>query len=248
MKAATRRLIGWICFLAVWSIAAIAVHNDILLATPFQVCQSLLHHFTTVKFYASIGHTLLRVVIGFTDSLLAALLVYLLGQWNQKWMDFLNPILVLSKTIPNISYMILAILWLGSEGSVTFIVFMILFPIFLQAFLKEDAQMPKGLKDVMALRQEPFRYKMVYYLLPNLLPTILFTAKTTMAFGFKIGVMAEILSAVRIGIGRQMHVAQINLLMADVLAWTIVILFISLCMDRLFTVLLRYHAKREQNA
>ena len=57
--------------------------------------------------------------------------------------------------------------------------------------------------------------------IPLLKPALGSALISITSLGFKVGVMAEILSQVRGGIGRNMQIAKLNVDLASLLAWTI---------------------------
>ena len=56
---------------------------------------------------------------------------------------------------------------------------------------------------------------------------------------FKVGVMAEILGQVSVGVGRQMQLARLNFDLVSVLAWTGWIILLLFVFDQLLKRLLR---------
>ncbi|MDO5122830.1 MAG: hypothetical protein Q4D46_12195, partial [Erysipelotrichaceae bacterium] len=88
--------------------------------------------------------------------------------------------------------------------------------------------------------------KLRYRTMPLILTEILTTGKTAASMGFKVGVMAEVIGQVRIGIGRQMSYARLYLQTDRLIAWTAVIIIISILLDQLFDLLILYRKKEEQ--
>ena len=82
-------------------------------------------------------------------------------------------------------------------------------------------------------------------MLPDLLPEMLSTGKTAAGLGLKVGIMAEILGQVRSGIGRSMNYARLNLDTAGIVAWTIVIILLSVLIDGIFSWLQTQRMKEE---
>jgi NitT/TauT family transport system permease protein len=74
---------------------------------------------------------------------------------------------------------------------------------------------------------------------------MLATGKTAAGLGLKVGIMAEILGQVRSGIGRSMNYARLNLDTAGIVAWTIVIILLSVGIDLLFSWLQAQRMKEE---
>jgi NitT/TauT family transport system permease protein len=197
-------------------------------------------------FYRAVASTVLRVFRGFILSMMAALITSVLAERFDSFRHLFAPIQIITRTIPNISYMILALIWLGSEGAVSAVSFMILFPVFYNAFMNCLGNEDPSLKDVDLLYPETFPVRLRTRILPILVLEILRTGKTAAGLGLKVGIMAEILGQVRTGIGRQMNFARLNLDTTGILAWTLVIILISLVSDRIFDWLLTEKNKEEQ--
>lgn len=240
-----KSIIGWLILLVLWQIAAIIVNKDILVPYPLETLKRIGELLIDSKFYISVLATLYRVFKGFIISLLWALILAILADMSSIIKELLKPIQILTKTIPNISYMIMAILWLGAEGSVSAVSFMVLFPVFFNSFLDTLDQRSQDLIDASRIYYEPFFYKIKYQILPVLKISILQTSKTAVSMGFKVGIMAEIVASVMSGIGRQMNFARQNLDMTGIFAWTICVIIISLCFDLLFERYLTYIKRKE---
>ena len=235
-----------IALLVIWQLAAMRTANDILIPYPAQTLGETVRLFAKPAFYQAVGATLARVGKGFVLSCSAALLVSILTDRFPAVKEYLNPLLVILRTIPNISYIVMALIWLGAEGAVSAVSFMILFPVFVSAFTGRLEQEDPLIKEVVLLYPETFWFHLRYKVIPDLIPEVLATGKTAAGLGLKVGIMAEILGQVRSGIGRSMNYARLNLDTAVIVAWTIVIIVISVLLDRIFTWLQAQQMKEEQ--
>jgi len=232
--------------LVLWQMAAVSVGNDILIPFPLETLRCFASLFAQPMFYQAVGSTILRVTRGFILSLVLAMVIAVLAERYETFRSLFAPIQIITRTIPNISYMILALIWLGSEGAVSAVSFMILFPVFYNAFINCLSSEDPALRDVDLLYPETFLMRLRSRILPVLLIEILQTGRTAAGLGLKVGIMAEILGQVRTGIGRQMNFARLNLDTTGILAWTLVIILISVLSDRTFSWLLTEKKKEEQ--
>ena len=235
-----------IALLVIWQVAAMRVANDILIPYPMKTLLETVKLFGSLSFYQTVGATLYRVSKGFLLSMSAALILCILSDRFPVVKEVLHPILVIFKTIPNISYIVMALIWLGAEGAVSAVSFMILFPVFAGAFSSRLENEDRLLKEVKLLYPETFWYDIRYRVIPNLIPELLASGKTAAGLGLKVGIMAEILGQVRSGIGRSMNYARLNLDTAKIVAWTIVIIVISVLIDRIFSWIQAQQLKEEQ--
>ncbi len=237
---------GVLLIILLWQFAAFRVDNDILIPYPADVLKQLLEIIQSRAFYESVIHTVFRVAKGFGISMICALIFSVLSDRYPLFRQLFAPAQLLTRTIPNASYIILAIIWLGAEGSVAAVTFMILFPLFYNSFINALDNEPSVLKDVDSLYQHSMRDRLLYRTMPLLTGEILDTGRTAASMGLKVGVMAEILGAVRIGIGRQLSLSRTYLETDRLLAWTVIIIVISLLFDRLFRLLSVIRMKEEK--
>lgn len=238
-------LVTILLLLVVWTIGASLVHNDILIPYPHQVLQFLVDNISTSKFWLTIGITILRTSRGFLLSLFCALVLSICCFLNQKIYHFFQPIYMILKTIPNVSYIILALIWLGAEGSVSIVTCMILFPVFFNSFMNCLFYQDKDILDAAWIYEDTTWNKLKFWLFPLLKGEILHTGKTAASLGFKVGIMAEILGQVRIGIGRSIQFQRLDLNTSGILAWTLVVILISFFFDLLFSYFEKRRITRE---
>lgn len=232
--------------IGIWYLGAFMVHNDILIPFPHEVLRNMFLLLTDFSNYHAIVLTIFRVIRGFLISFLFALCCSILANEYKHFDSLLSPIFLITKTIPNISYIILCLIWFGSEGAVSVVTFMILFPVFYSSFYHSLKMESQNLKDVDAIYNQSTLDKIFHRLIPSLYIPILTTSKTALSLGFKVGVMAEILGQIRVGIGKHLYYAKINLDTTSLLAWTLIIILISLCIEFLFDYVLKLRLKEEQ--
>lgn len=182
--------------------------------------------------FTTIWRTLLGLIISFTIALILAFLAY----FNENIRDFMHPIYVLLKTIPNITYIIIALLWLGRDGSAILVSFLVVFPIFYISILNALLNIDESLIELTEMYDVAILYKIRKVYLPLIKNDILTSLSNCCSLGFKVSIMAEILSQVKSGIGKELYFAKANFMMADIIAWTIIIILISSLVDYLLSL------------
>lgn len=232
-------LITGVVIIVVWWAIAISINNDVLIPTPLNVVDSLVKISTNLNSYVATYKTILRVFEGYFISLLLALIISVFANRIPLIRSLFEPVQSLAKAIPNISYIIITLIWLGSEGSVSVICCLVLFPVFYNNFQFTLDSEPQELKDIEKIYPEEFIKTVKLRTLPLLFDNILSTSKTTLGLGLKIVVMAEILGQVKVGIGKQLHIARLYLNTADLFAWTIIIILVSVIIDSIFDYLIK---------
>ena len=81
--------------------------------------------------------------------------------------------------------------------------------------------------------------KFRYVSIPQILPQFLATASTALGFAWKAVITAEILALPKIGIGRQMQNDKLYLDIAELFAWTILVIVFSVAVEAILRIIVR---------
>jgi NitT/TauT family transport system permease protein len=136
---------------------------------------------------------------------------------------YLHPIIRLFMAVPVVSWILFAVLWFpGVEFRIGFVLVVVCGPVFLVDTLDAMRSVPRELRHMM----KSFRPTTVQFffklMLPAIVPTIFTSWKVNISLAIRVVTIAELVGAVT-GIGHQLSVAQELFSVADVFAWTIVL-------------------------
>ncbi|MBS4020840.1 MAG: ABC transporter permease [Dethiobacter sp.] len=230
------KLAPFVFFIFVWKLAAVLVSSEIILPTPEKTLASLCALLQTRGFWSNITVTITRGLAGFLLSLAVGLVVGLVIGLNKTANILLQPLIILCRSTPLMSIILITLIWLKTEHVPIFVSFLISFPIIC-------GNVTEGIKNVDSkLVEMAFTYKVkkirvlneVY--LPSLVPYLLAGISNAMGIGWKVVIAAEVLSHPRFGIGTRLQYEKINLETASVFAWTIVALIISFAFENFIRV------------
>lgn len=222
-----------ILLLLLWQGMAMKLQNDILLPYPIRVFEIMVTQIMNPSFYEVLLHTLFRTLSGFCIALLLALMMSLFAYFYQVIEDVFYPLLLLTRSIPNISYILIVLFWFSSETSVIIISFLIVFPTMYATLIQGLRAMSQTMQDVLKVYPAPRLYAIKNIYLPHLTPYLFASMSAGISLSFKVGIMAEILGQVRVGIGRQLHISRLQLDMASVFAWSIWIIAFLYILEKL---------------
>lgn len=220
-------------WLLVWQLAAMAVGSELLLPPPLSVLKVLWRLGGTGKFWLSLGSTLLRVALGF---LLGAVIGTLLGALSSAVPflgTLLSPLRSIIKATPVTSFIVLLLLYLSPVRTPIAVALLMVVPIFW-------ANISKGVEsaDVQLLEMaRVFRFcraktlRCVY--IPSVLPHFLAAATTGFGFAWKSCVAAEVIAISKNSIGKALYESKLYLETADLFAWTVAIILISMALEAL---------------
>jgi len=215
----------------VWYVAAAAIGNDILLPFPHEVVARMVADASTSGFYRVVGMTFVRMAVGLVVAAVCGVALGMTAGLSRRFESFFHPVEVIIKTIPNISYIFLALIWLGQQRSVYLVSFLILFPMFFANAKLAMEQLDPDLHDAMALYLDDGWQRLAKVYIPQLKPYFLSALANGIGLGFKVSVMAEILGQVPDSVGLKLHLCRINLDTTGVMAWTVWIIILVVVLD-----------------
>ncbi len=234
-KRKQRVLLGGIVLLLIWYGAAKMLHNAIILPDPIRVFETMVMQIRDPAFYHAVFQSGIRVMIGFSVALVMAVLFAFATFFYPWFKDICDPLFLITRSIPNISYILIVLFWCSAQTSVMVIGFLILFPTLYTTLYQGLCDVPQAYHDVMHLYPGKKLFDCYYVYLPFLSPYFHTAVKTGLSLGLKVGIMAEILGQVNVGIGRQLNICRLNLDMAGVFAWTLWIMILLFGMEHMVT-------------
>ncbi|NLJ33821.1 MAG: ABC transporter permease subunit [Firmicutes bacterium] len=233
------RILVLAIYLALWTLAYRLVGQDILLASPLQVVRVLGQLVVKGEFWQSVANSLLRILLGFVLAVLAGSFLAVLTSLVPAARLLLSPALNTLKATPITSFIILALIWLRGERVAVFIAFLAVLPIIWTNVAQGIAKTDEHLLEMGRLfRLSSFRIWRYIYL-PSVLPYFLAACMTGIGFAWKAGIAAEVLGLPRHSIGQHLYQAKIYLETAHLLAWTAVVVLLSVLVEYVLVNLLR---------
>jgi NitT/TauT family transport system permease protein len=237
MKSAPSRFknTGIILFwLLLWQAASAALHNHIILVGPLEVIHSLMFQAFTMEFWKTIAFSFGKISLGFFLAFAAGIITGGAACRFPLLEDFLQPPISFLKSVPVASFIILALIWIGSENLSLFVSFIVVFPmIYIHTMAGFRSADKKLLEMSRVFRMPPI--KILYYIYrPALLPHLISGCRVALGMSFKSGIAAEVIGVPGHSIGERLYMAKIYLSTADLFAWTLVIVVISAAFEALF--------------
>lgn len=222
-----------------WELLAVQINNDFLIPYPTAVIKMMSQQIWTTVFYQNVVATLYRSLLGlFIACILAFLCAYVSFRFH-SFHDLFYPFLLLTRSVPNVAYIIIILVWFGPEKSAAIVSFLIIFPTIYANLFHGLYGIAPNLDKVMQLYPEKEMYRIRRIYLPLLRLPIQASLTTGISLTFKVGVMAEILGQVQIGIGRQLNICRITTNVTGLFAWTLWIILILLIMECLLHLIFK---------
>lgn len=231
-------------WLLLWQLPSMAVGLPLLLPSPLAVLLRLGQLCTGADFWLTVASSLLRILLGFLLGVLFGTALAGLC-WRFRLIDALaRPLLGVLKSTPVASFIILALVWVKTTWLATVISFIMVLPL-IYANVREgidsaDRQLLEMAQVFRLSRRKTFRY----CYLPAILPFFLSAVSSALGFAWKSGIAAEVLGRPARAIGSQIYDSKIYLETPDLFAWTLVVILLSVLLERLAVRFVRWAGKR----
>ena len=226
-------------WLVLWEIADRVIDNRIILVGPTHILMALAEQVGQSDFWVTCGASFLRIAVGFVLSFIGGFVLALVCYRYKLIRDFLEPIMIMLKTVPMISFVIMLLIWVGNQALTIYLSFLIVLPIIytntLQGLQSVDVQLLEMAQVYGFTRRRTLR--LIY--LPSLRPWFRSACLTSLGLAWKSGVAAEVLCQPRQAIGTQLYFAKIYLETDQLFAWTAVVILLSVLLEQLLRRLLQ---------
>jgi NitT/TauT family transport system permease protein len=236
----------YVLVIMIWEVASrVGLWPRFLFPAPSEVFQTLLHGFADRTFIFGILASLRRILLGYSISLVAGVLLGLGISRNKFIAETIGSLILGLQTLPSICWLPLALLWFGlNESAIVFVVVM-------GALLSITTATESGIKNAppllikagqnMGARGPRLLFEVI---IPAALPSIITGMKQGWSFAWRSLMAGELLYG-SVGLGNLLTVGRELNDMSQVLAIMLIIIVIGLCADYLvFTRLERGMRRR----
>lgn len=226
-------------WLAVWQLAYVMIQKDIYLPSPVDVFIKLQELILLKTFWISTAYTMYRVAVGLFLSIFLGVILGFLASVNRVIFDLLFPAVSAIKSTPVMSFIIIALIWFSSTNVPIFICFLMCFPIIYTNVIEGIRNVDGKLIEMARVHQVKKVTILHKIYIPSIKSYILAASLTALGLGWKVSVAAEVLSHPQYAIGSNLYSAKVYLDSAELFAWTIVVISLSLLIESGFSWLVR---------
>lgn len=183
-------------------------------------------------FLVSIGTTCLRACVGLLLSLAAASITAFLLNRSEGIRLLFMPWLSLLRSVPVISFILLALIFLNPEMIPLLIAFLTMYPLLTENLLKGLMNRRDSWK-ILARQFHLNAWNRLFQInYPQLRPYLFSGLASAVGFGWRAIIMGEVLSQCVDGIGKRMKEAQVFIDVPELIAWTLVAIVLSWLTDK----------------
>lgn len=226
-------------WLLIWQLATMLIDNHIAFASPLDTLQALFTLAGSEQFWVSVFSSFGKLALGFFLATITGILLAILSACSEIIRLFLSVPMQFMKTVPVVSFIILALLWIPTKYLSIVISFLMVLPVMYTNIQKgidtTDIRLLEMAKTYRIGLFHTFRY--IY--IPAVFPFFLSACSIGLGLCFKSGIAAEVIGLPSHSIGEALYEAKLYLLTKEVFAWTVVIISISICFEKSLLFLFR---------
>lgn len=245
-RRAVQRAAAVIFWLAVWQAAAVAIGQEVFLASPVRALAALLELLPQADFWRRIAFSSGRILLGFALGAVCSALLAAAAEAHGWAETLIAPVMQLVKATPVASFIILALVWVSGRSLSVLISFLMVLPVLYSAVRTGIESADTQLLEMARVFRLPAGRRLRAVWLPAVLPAFRQGCSTALGICWKSGVAAEVIGLPDGSIGDALYRAKITLATGELFAWTFVIIVLSSAFEKLFLWLLDAAARAVQ--
>ncbi len=247
LKQYGRKLFA-ICFWLIgWELLSLRLDNEIVLASPFAVLVTLLELIRQAEFWQTILFSSLRIIYGFTLAMAGGTILAVVSFRFRLMEELVSPVMKIIKAMPVASFIILALFWIDVKNLSVLASFMMVVPMFYSNVLQGINETDRKLLQMAKVYRLGAMKKLIAIYIPSVAPYFLTAVSVGMGFGWKSGIAAEVIGIPTGSIGRMLYEAKLYVMTKELLAWTVVIILISVLFEKSVLVLLKLFQRERRS-
>lgn len=226
-------------WVAVWFALFYCVNQEILIPSPSDVIKRLGELCVTSSFWLTAVLSLLRILLGFSAGVVIGSLLATATSFSRGAYELFKPMITVIKTTPVASFILLALVWIKRNDVPGFISFLMVLPIIWANVSEGINSADKNLIEVAEIFKFSAGKKIKNIYIPSVKPYFFAGCTTSMGLAWKAGIAAEVLSQPKDSIGTHLYASKIYLETVDLFAWTVVVIILSVALEKILKVLLK---------
>lgn len=219
--------------LLLWELASIKIASEHIMPGPATALWTTLLLLAERGFWSVVGCTILRGLIGFTIAVILGGALGIAGGQNAKFDAFMQPWIVVMRSVPVVAFILLALIWFESGSVPVIIGLLTMFPMIYTNIVNGIRNVDPKLVEMAKFYHVSNKRIISEVYLPAIAPYAVSGISTAVGIGWRAIIVGEVLSQPQYGIGSFMQSAQAFLQVDKVIAWTAVAVVLSFIFEKL---------------
>ena len=173
------------------------------------------------------------MLTGIVCAVLLGTLLAFLTEYSALCKALFSPVMMLVKSTPVASFIILALIWLGRGILPAFISALMVLPVVWANVSAGIAARDPLLLEMARIYRFPRSRVLRRITLPTVLPFFRSALSSALGLGWKAGIAAEVLTVPQPSIGKMIFESKLYLETTDLFAWTLTVILLSLLIEKI---------------
>ena len=222
-----------------WQTAAIILNRSFLLSSPVEVLKALLELGLSNIFWTGMWKSVCKILLGFLTGALVGIFLAGLSYRFNLFEVYISPYIMVIRSIPVASFVIIILIWLGGEGLSLFVCFFMVMPIFYANTLEGLKSVDMKMIQMAKIFELVKKAKLIYIYLPMLESFLISSSVASMGIAFKSGIAAEVIGRPKDTVGFLLFDAKMYLDTSKVFAITLTVIICSAIFERLAVIVVK---------
>lgn len=232
-------LFSFIVIVIIWAVACEIVGNDYVLPSPWETFAKLGDVIGQKNFRTAYGNTMLRSLISFAISLVAALFVATLSKLSRILREMIVPVLAVMRSLPTMAVILMLLVWLNPGTAPIAVTIMVILPMLYTSALAAFDQVDIELISMCRVYKVPVLKRILHVYLPISGAYLVSESGAALAFSVKLMVSAEVLSNTYKSLGGMISQSKVYMDMPEMLALTMFAVATGVAIELLFGLIQR---------
>ncbi|MCQ2457571.1 MAG: ABC transporter permease subunit [Clostridia bacterium] len=231
MKKILRTAGPAIFWIAVWEAASLIAGSAILLPGPADVVKKLVM-VREITFWRTVGMSLLRTLEAYLIGVISGGLLAVLCGMSKTADALIRPALRAVRATPVVSFIILALVWIGSSGVPVLAGALMVVPVVFSSTREGISSTDPLLLEMAKVFSFGPVKTWTRVILPSAAAAFTAACETCVGLCFKATVAAEVIGIPKNAVGTNLYSSKIYLETDSLLAWTFVVILMSLGLEK----------------
>lgn len=239
-----RPLLSVLFWIVLWQGLALILGKPLLLPAPLEVIRRLAELIVTAEFWRYTSMSLSRVLGGVLSAMVLGVLLAVISCKSRMLDALFTPLMTIIKSSPVASFVILVLIWIPRSYVPILISSLMVLPVIWSNVSAGIRQTDRQLLELAEVYQLSGIKTIKRIYIPSVLPHFRSACRAALGMGWKAGIAAEILTMPRESIGRMIYESKLYLQTTDLFAWTLLVIVLSLALEKLVFFLLDRSAEK----
>jgi len=246
MKNSTKNIIIIISvavLLLLWEVASLSIGSEQIMPGPWATLVATAELLVQKDFIFVVLSTIFRGVVSFIIAHILGVSLGIIAGLHEGFGAFMKPWIVVMRSTPVVAFVLLALIWF-SKSTAIFIGVLTMFPIIFTNIVtgirNVDAKLIAMAKFYKVRQRNIIRN--VY--IPSIAPFMVSGISSAVGIGWRAIIVGEVLSQPRFGIGGSLQLAQMQMNVEVLIAWTIIAVLLGALFEKIIRLIENVTIKR----